>query len=230
MASRGSCVNVTRHPRDSLQDSRQAAGDQTRLPPAACHHVCVRSAALLALSLASALILAACGGSASRPAPGGATSGPASTKPTSRAADASAVRVIRSWSDSLRGGDVDRASRYFALPSVIQNGGSPVRLSTTAQVRAFNLLLPCGARLVRTEAAGRYTLAEFVLTQRTGVGGGKCDGTGAKGATAFRITRGKILEWRRIAGLPAPGTPPTEPPPLPAPRPAPAPPIHGTPA
>jgi len=192
--------------------------------------VCVRAAALLALFLASAFILAACGGSASRPAPGRATSGPASTKPTSRATDTSAVRVIRSWSDSLRSGDLDRASRYFALPSVIQNGGSPVRLSTTAQVRAFNLLLPCGARLVRTQAAGRYTLAEFVLTQRTGVGGGKCDGTGAKGATAFRITRGKILEWRRIAGLPAPGTPPAEPPPLPAPRPAPAPPIHGTPA
>jgi len=191
----------------------------------ACHDVPVRASLLL--GIAGLLALAGCGGAGPKPAfmksPPHRTAGPAP-----RHADSRDARVIRAWSDALRAGDVDRATRYFSLPSVVQNGGLPLRLSTARQVRVFNVLLPCGARLLRIQAAGRYTLAEFALTQRTGAGGGRCDGTGAKGATAFRISHGKILEWRRIAGLPAPGAPAPEPPPLPPSRPAA--PDSGTPA
>ncbi len=184
----------------------------------ACHHVPVRG--LLLLLLLGGFALGGCGGNGS--GPGFVRTAPArgGKAPGARGADSSDARVIRGWSDSLRGGDVGRATRYFGLPTVVQNGGLPLRLSTAGQVRAFNVLLPCGARLVRTQAAGRYTLAEFVLTERTGAGGGRCDGAGAKGATAFRIAHGKILEWRRISGLPAPGAPAPEPPPLPPSRPA----------
>jgi len=174
------------------------------------------------------LALGGCGDNGSRP--GFLRTAPArsETAPSPQPAASSADRVIRGWADSLRGGDVDQATRYFSLPTVVQNGGLPLRLSTGRQVRAFNVLLPCGARLLRTQAAGRYTLAEFALTERTGAGGGHCDGTGGRGATAFRIVHGKILEWRRIAGLPAPGAPAPEPPPLPPSRPAA--PDSGTPA
>ncbi len=194
--------------------------------PHACHHVLVRGLSLLLIL--GLLALGGCGGGGSPPGFVRKAPVPSAKTPGPHAVDSSADRVIRGWSDSLRGGDVGRATSYFSLPSVVQNGGLPLRLSTARQVRAFNVLLPCGARLLRTQAAGRYTLAEFALTERTGAGGGHCDGTGGRGATAFRIVHGKILEWRRIAGLPAPGAPAPEPPPLPPSRPAA--PDSGTPA
>jgi hypothetical protein len=142
------------------------------------------AAALLAL-----VALAGCGGDSSSSAP--------------RAKAASPAAVIRSWSETLRGGDVARAASYFALPAIVANGTPPAKLSTRAQVRAFNASLPCGARLTTTSSAGRYTTAEFVLTERPGPG--RCGtGTGLQARVTFVIRDGKIVEWRRVPTNPEP--------------------------
>jgi hypothetical protein len=124
-------------------------------------------------------------------------------------ADADAVEVIKGWSDELRAGDVIAASEHFALPSVVQNGTPPIRLTDRRQVEAFNRSLPCGATLVRAITSGRYTIATFELTERPGEG--ECgDGVGETAKTAFEIHGGLITQWRRVVDLPA-GETPSEP-------------------
>src|SRR4029077_1686000 len=59
--------------------------------------------------------------------------------------------VIRAWADTLRHGQIRAASRYFALPTIVANGGGPLELKTRAAVRFFNATLPCGAVLVGTK-------------------------------------------------------------------------------
>lgn len=137
---------------------------------------------------------------------------------TPRPADRESTRVIRGWSNALRRGRVERATDYFALPSVVENASPPMTLNERAEARAFNTSLPCGARLLRAFRIGRYTAAVFVLTERPG---GDCGtGTGNQVATAFVIRRGRILEWRRLADPSTggeappeitPGTPPAAP-------------------
>jgi hypothetical protein len=129
--------------------------------------------------------------------------------------------VVRGWADALRAGDVERAARFFTVPVTVQNGTTPVRLSSLSSVRGFNFSLPCGARLLRTRRLNGFTLAEFVLTERRGPGGGQCgSGVGGRAATAFLIRHGKIAQWRRLPAFPAGRGDPT--PPVPA-QPAPAP-------
>jgi hypothetical protein len=115
-----------------------------------------------------------------------------------RAVTAAERAVIRGWSDALRHGSVERASRYFAVPATVANGTAPIRLGTLAQVRFFNRTLPCGAVLLRTRRARhRYVVATFRLTERPGQG--ECGGgTGAQAQTAFLIRRGKIVAWLRV--------------------------------
>jgi hypothetical protein len=116
-------------------------------------------------------------------------------------ADADAVEVIKEWSDELRAGDVIAASEHFAIPSVVQNGTPPIRLTERLDVEAFNRSLPCGAKLVRATSTGRYTIATFELTERPGPG--ECgDGVGETAKTAFEIHGGLITEWRRVVDLP----------------------------
>jgi hypothetical protein len=123
------------------------------------------------------------------------------------------VGVIRGWAQALRAGQLDKAASYFALPAIVQNATPPVRITSRAQARAFNELLPCGARLLTTRRHGAYTYATFRLTNR--VGGNCGGGVGGVAATAFRIRGGKIAEWRR---LPDPGQQSPNPP-APAPGP-----------
>ena len=112
-------------------------------------------------------------------------------------ADADAVRVIRSWADELRSGDVEAASERFAIPTVVQNGTAPLQLTDRRQVQAFNQSLPCGAKLTDTVSSGKYTIATFELTERPGPG--ECDGgVGDTAKTAFVIREGRITEWRRV--------------------------------
>ena len=94
------------------------------------------------MAVLSALVAAGCGSSSKGETtiPGGA--------------DADAIRVIKQWSDELRAGDVIAASERFALPTVIQNGTPPLRLTARAQVEAFNRSLPCGARLTAATPSG----------------------------------------------------------------------------
>jgi hypothetical protein len=121
-------------------------------------------------------------------------------------ADADAVQVIKSWADELRAGDVPAASDRFAIPSIVQNGTPPLRLTSRAQVEAFNRSLPCGAKLTEAVSSGRYTIATFELTERPGPGdcGG---GVGDTAKTAFVIQDGRITEWRRVVDQ-APATEP----------------------
>ena len=114
-----------------------------------------------------------------------------------------AAAVIRNWADTLRRGDVRGAADLFALPSIVSNGTPPVELHTRADARLFNSSLPCGARLIRTSSAGRFTTATFRLTERPGPG--SCGGgVGLTARTTFVISGGKIREWRRVADQPAP--------------------------
>jgi hypothetical protein len=112
-------------------------------------------------------------------------------------ADADAVQVIKGWADELRAGDVSAASDRFALPTVVQNGTAPLRLTNRQQVELFNQSLPCGAKLTNATSSGKYTVATFVLTERPGPG--ECgNGVGETAKTAFVIHDGHITEWRRV--------------------------------
>jgi hypothetical protein len=119
-----------------------------------------------------------------------------------------AAAIIRGWADALRAGRVQRAGSYFALPVIVSNGTPPVSVETRAQLRAFHQALPCGARLLSTVPHHGYVIAEFRLVDRSGAGAiSPCPGKGRTAATAFRIAKGKIREWRRVPAFPGEGEP-----------------------
>jgi hypothetical protein len=107
------------------------------------------------------------------------------------------VAVIRGWSDALRAGHVEQASRFFALPVQVSDGVTPRRsLEDRDAVMRFNRGLPCGARLVATERGDdSFVIATFRLTERPGR---KCDGVGEPAATAFLIRGHRITQWLRV--------------------------------
>lgn len=179
----------------------------TRSPP-------LRPARRAAIALTAATLaaggLAACGGGGDRD--GGRRAGTTSRReavpaPADRVqpAGAAATSVIRMWSAALAQGEIDAATAYFAVPSIVQNGTPPLRLATRSAARVFNLTLPCGAQVLRTVRAGRYTVAEFRLIERKGPGAGCGSGSGGRAGTAFVIRDGRIREWRRIATVPRVG-------------------------
>src|SRR6476620_10692501 len=169
-------------------------------------------------AVAAALATAGCGGGSDKPAstPTGSTGGQSTAPPpnfpaleeTGRPADPAAVRVIRGWTDAQRASDVDRATSYFALPAVVQNGSPPEQLPSRAAARDFNASLPCGAVLLRTSAATQpgFTVATFRLVDRPGQ---RCDGTGNQARTAFGVRAGKIQAWVRISDRPQSGGSPS---------------------
>lgn len=110
---------------------------------------------------------------------------------------------MRAWADALRAGHVDQATRLFAVPALVANGGPPVKLTTRAEIRFFNESLPCGARVASTERGPRgFTIVTFVLTERPG--GGDCrGGVGSTARTAFRIRNGRITDWLRVEDIPS---------------------------
>ena len=141
--------------------------------------------ALAVLSVLGVVVLSGCGSSGkdSTTIPGGAN--PAT------------VQVIRGWADELRAGDVAAASKRFAIPTVVQNGTPPLRLTTREEIEAFNQSLPCGAKLTGAVAVDRFTIATFELTERPGPG--HCgNGVGGTAKTAFVVRRGLITQWRRV--------------------------------
>jgi hypothetical protein len=112
-------------------------------------------------------------------------------------ADPETVQVIRGWADELRAGDLAAASKRFALPSLVQNGTPPLRLTTRREVESFNRSLPCGAKLTQAVAVDRFTIATFELTERPGPG--ECgNGVGETAKTAFVVRKGLITQWRRV--------------------------------
>lgn len=134
------------------------------------------------------------GGTVTIPAPG----------PTGIRANPAAVQVIRAWSEALRHGDVQSAAHFFALPSVMINGGgvsgavSVIRIHTVAQAKTANEMLPCGATFLSADMRGRYVNALFELTGRSGPGGSNCGtGAGETARTNFVIAHGRIVQWIR---------------------------------
>lgn len=125
------------------------------------------------------------------------------------AADPGGARVVRAWSDALRGGDIAAATALWAVPSKVQNGTPVLTLSSRALVRAFNASLPCGSVVTSTGGAGRdFTITTFRLTQRTGA---RCDaGSGATARSAVRVRDGKIVEWYRLPDDPDSPSPRTD--------------------
>ncbi len=153
------------------------------------------------------------------------TPGPTGIQPS-----AVAVAVIRDWAAALRQGDVRRAARYFAVPSLMVNGtdasGSAVviTIANLADAEAANASLPCGAELVSADQRGRYVNALFRLTGRSGLGGSTCGtGVGQTARTNFVIVGGRIVEWIRAPDDPGDNRTPSVPAqPQPEPQPAPS--------
>jgi hypothetical protein len=137
--------------------------------------------------LLSVLVLGACGGGGGSDDEGEIPGG----------ADPAEAQVIAEWASTLSEGDVDGAARYFAIPSVAENGPTLIRIRDLDDARLFNATLPCGAELVRAEPEGDFVVATFRLTERPGAG--TCGvGTGGSAQTAFVIEDGRIAEWRRV--------------------------------
>ena len=142
----------------------------------------------IAAVAAALAVLAGCGGSDNTTTIGTVSGG----------SNAEDVKVIETWVDALRAGDVDKAAASFALPSVVQNGTRPIELKTREEVVLFNESLPCGAKLVSASTEGEVTTAAFELTERPG---GHCGaGTGQTASTAFVIEDGLIVHWSRVPG------------------------------
>jgi hypothetical protein len=134
-------------------------------------------AGVLALAVA-AFGLGACGGTqeASGPdyrlitppayvgAPPVATPTPGK-EPHMTARDAKRLRpVLAGWAAAVRHGQVTRATHFFSLPTIIYQASlGPVEVRSKPVADAFNRALPCGARLLRTRADGRYIVGTFVL-------------------------------------------------------------------
>jgi hypothetical protein len=159
-----------------------------------------------------ALVPSACGSgsrTATTPPPSRTATPTPPSVPARKPASASDAAVIRGWADALRQGRIERAVRYFAIPSVVSNGTAPIKLTSRDDVRFFNRTLPCGAKVMRVEDTGAYLVARFRLTERPGPG--RCgSGVGGEASTAFRIRRHHIVEWRRVVE-PAPDATPAGP-------------------
>lgn len=120
------------------------------------------------------------------------------------------VAVVREWSEALRRGDVDTAVQKFALGATVSNGTPEIRLSSRADVRAFNSSLACGAKLIKAIEHHGAIIATFRLTDRPG---GNCgSGVGATARTAFKVKDGRIVRWLRLPNAGSPdGAPPRRP-------------------
>lgn len=146
----------------------------------------------------AATVLAGCGGDHAQKLPTTSQAPPPAPRVRALPANPQEVAVIRRWSDTLRAGRVNAASRFFHVPALAQNGGPELPLKSLTDVRIFNSSLPCGAVLLDARrVAGGYTLAVFRLTDRPG--GGCGTGTGQRAAAAFRFQDGLISDWRRVA-------------------------------
>jgi hypothetical protein len=114
--------------------------------------------------------------------------------------------VVAGWADAVARGDADRATGYFALPAVIEQG-SAFRLTTRAQIRLFNAGLPCSAKLLSLRREGRYVVAGFRLGPRKGF---ECAAAGEVAEVALVFKGRRFAEWRQIPESRAPDAAPRE--------------------
>jgi len=108
-----------------------------------------------------------------------------------------ADRVIRTWSERLRAGDVEGAAALWAVPSRAANGSPPLELSTLEAVEAFNEAFPCGSVVTDTRPGDEgFTITDFRLTMREGA---DCQGgEGGEASAAIRVRDGRITDWLRL--------------------------------
>lgn len=165
-----------------------------------------------ALAALVCLALAACGGGASggptapsEPPTYSATSPASGTlaEPDGGLPPSADYRVLRRWAAAMRDGDVARAARLFALPSIARAapGGPIVEVRTRDRARAFNQALRCGARLVGTEpmrgqAEPGLIVGVLRLTHRAGA---RCARAGKTARVGISIDHGRITRWLRLA-------------------------------
>jgi hypothetical protein len=136
-----------------------------------------------------AVVVAGCGSSATKPSP-----------PSQPHEPLPGEAVVRGWTEALYNGQYERAANYFARGAIVQQSETVV-LTTHVKALAFNLSLPCRAKVtgVKQEPRG-VLLASFKLFP--GRGGG-C----ARGGTArvrFFVRDGKIESWRQLPEAPTP--------------------------
>lgn len=137
----------------------------------------------LAVPLAAAALLAGCG----------------SSTPAHKPQGDAGVQVARRWADAERAGRFSVATALFAVPAKVANGGPVMQFDTRAEIDFFNRSLPCGAILKHTRPAGKGRfVATFELTERAGPGSNCGPGVGAAADVAFRVRRGRIVEWLRV--------------------------------
>jgi hypothetical protein len=128
----------------------------------------------------------------------GATPAP-SPSPSSTKVTAAEKRIIKGWSDSLRDGQVDRASRYFQVPVLVSNNAPDAVLGTKDAVKEFNRTLPCGAKLIKTRRGPEgFVVGIFRLTERKNAPSPCGKGVGATASVAFQIDKGHIKMWVRV--------------------------------
>ena len=120
--------------------------------------------------------------------------------PSSAKVTAAEKRIIKGWSDSLRDGRVNAASRYFQVPVLISNNTPGyVILGTVDEVKEFNRTLPCGAKLISTRrGADGFVVGNFRLTERKHAPAPCGTGVGATASVAFQIDKGHITKWVRV--------------------------------
>jgi hypothetical protein len=143
----------------------------------------------------------------------GATPEPASKKVTK-----AEKRVIKGWSDSLRDGRVNAASKYFKVPSAVSNNTPGLlKLASVEDVRTFNRTLPCGAKLLRTRRiTDGFVVGVFRLTERKHAPVKCGTGVGEEASVAFKIVDEHITTWVRVVA-PAQTDPMATPTPTPTP-------------
>ena len=124
-------------------------------------------------------------------------------------APAGSEAVIRRWLAAVREGDFDAAAATFAPGAKVQNGGPVLRLKGRREAKAWNAMLPCGAKLTTARGAKGYAVLEFRLTDRRGSPCGS--GTGAPAYGAIKVRDGKITEWYRLPDPVAPSGDPDAP-------------------
>ena len=166
--------------------------------------------------VAATLLAGGCGGGGHKAATTTTTTPPAAARPkagpnpldpppnipqqATGTADAASVRVIEGWARTLRRGDVEKAARYFSLPSKFQNATPVLTIDIPAERIAINEALPCGAVPIKLGSAGAFTIVTFRLVERAG---GDCAAAaGAKARTAIRVAAGQIREWYRLPDAP----------------------------
>jgi hypothetical protein len=149
--------------------------------------------------------------------PGGLTSIP-TPGPTGLPPSTADVRVITSWANALRHGNLHAAAALFKIPSALINGPdangelSVIVIHNLAQAVAAQESLPCGAKFVSADQRGRFVNALFELTGRSGPGGSNCAGSvGVTARTNFLIEEGRIVDWIRAPDDPGDnGSPPAQ--------------------